>query len=172
MFDYTWQFNTIAQYGSYHVNTDEKKAKLFCNGLTIQLQDRLVQSPNLSYNDLASAAIDQERTMKACAEAKEKKRKRTMPRSSENGGLVVLLRSTVWCIPHHQDSCVILKSSIGATARSSSSSSNSSRTVFLPHSRCHTHFLYQNHVLIVCMTQDQLFHTYGQKCSQITKYHE
>jgi hypothetical protein len=30
----------------------------------------------------------------------------------------------------------------------------------------------QNQVLIICMTQDQLFHTYGQKCSQITKCHE
>jgi hypothetical protein len=29
-----------------------------------------------------------------------------------------------------------------------------------------------NQVLIICMTQDQLFHTYGQKCSQITKCHE
>jgi hypothetical protein len=37
---------------------------------------------------------------------------------------------------------------------------------------CHTRFLRQNQVLIVCMTQDQLFHTYGQKCSQITKCHE
>jgi hypothetical protein len=34
---------------------------------------------------------------------------------------------------------------------------------------CHTQFLCQNQVLIVCMTQDQLFHTYGQKCSQITE---
>jgi hypothetical protein len=33
---------------------------------------------------------------------------------------------------------------------------------------CHTWFLYQNHVLIICMTQYQLFHTYHQKCSQIT----
>jgi hypothetical protein len=30
---------------------------------------------------------------------------------------------------------------------------------------CHTRFLCQNEVLIVCMTQDQLFNTYGQKCS-------
>jgi hypothetical protein len=37
---------------------------------------------------------------------------------------------------------------------------------------CHTRFCYQNYVLIVCMTQDQLFHTYGQKWSQITKCHE
>jgi hypothetical protein len=28
---------------------------------------------------------------------------------------------------------------------------------------CHTRFLRQNRVLIVCMTQDQMFHTYGQK---------
>jgi hypothetical protein len=37
---------------------------------------------------------------------------------------------------------------------------------------CHTQFLCQNQVLNVRMTQDQLFHTYSQKCSQITKYHE
>jgi hypothetical protein len=34
---------------------------------------------------------------------------------------------------------------------------------------CYTWFLCQNQVLIVCMTQDQLFHTYVQKCLQITK---
>jgi hypothetical protein len=83
VFDYTRQFNTLAQYGSYHVDTDEKKANLYHEGMTIQLQDCLVQSPNLSYNDLASAAIEQERTMKAVAEAKEKKRK--MPGSSVSG---------------------------------------------------------------------------------------
>jgi hypothetical protein len=32
--------------------------------------------------------------------------------------------------------------------------------------------LCQNQVLIICMTQDQLFHTYSQKCSQITKCHK
>jgi hypothetical protein len=36
---------------------------------------------------------------------------------------------------------------------------------------CRTRFLCQNRVLIVCMTEDQMFHTYGQKCSQITKCH-
>jgi hypothetical protein len=36
----------------------------------------------------------------------------------------------------------------------------------------HTQFLCQNQVLIVCMSYDQLFHTYGQKCSQIIKCHE
>jgi hypothetical protein len=86
VFDYTRQFNTLAQYGSFHVDSDEKKANLYCEGLTIQLQDHLVQSPNLSYNGLASAAIDQERTMKVIAEVEEKKRKRIMPRSSSSGG--------------------------------------------------------------------------------------
>jgi hypothetical protein len=86
VFDYTRRFNTLAQYGSYHVDTDEKKANLLCEGLTIQLQDRLVQSPNLSYNELTSATIDQERTMKAVAEVEEKKRKRMMPGSSASGG--------------------------------------------------------------------------------------
>jgi hypothetical protein len=35
-----------------------------------------------------------------------------------------------------------------------------------------TQFLCQNQVLIICMTQDQLLHTYGQKRSQITKCHK
>jgi hypothetical protein len=30
---------------------------------------------------------------------------------------------------------------------------------------CHTQYLCQNQVLIVCTTQYQFFHTYGQKCS-------
>jgi hypothetical protein len=57
--------------------------ELFRKGLTIQLQHRLILSPNLSYNELASATIDQEGTMKAYEAAEEKKRKRTMPGSYE-----------------------------------------------------------------------------------------
>jgi hypothetical protein len=85
VFDYMRQFNTLAQYGSYHVDTDEKKANLYCEGLTIHLQERLGLSPNLSYNELVSAAIDQERIMKAIAEADEKKRKKMMSRSTDSG---------------------------------------------------------------------------------------
>jgi hypothetical protein len=33
--DYTRQFNTLAQYGSYHIDTDEKKANIYRDGLTI-----------------------------------------------------------------------------------------------------------------------------------------
>jgi hypothetical protein len=44
-----------------------------------------VHLSSLSYNELASAAIDQERMMKAIAKANEKKRKRMMPRSAGSG---------------------------------------------------------------------------------------
>jgi hypothetical protein len=37
VFDYTRQFNTLSQYGAYHIDTDEKKANLYCVGLTIHL---------------------------------------------------------------------------------------------------------------------------------------
>jgi hypothetical protein len=79
------QFNTLAQYGSYHVDTDEKKDNLYHARLTIHLQEWLVQFTSLSYNELTSAAIDQEKTMKTVAEADEKKRKRMMPGSAGSG---------------------------------------------------------------------------------------
>jgi hypothetical protein len=66
------------------VDIDAKKAELFYKGLTIQLQDRLIVSQNLSYNEVVSAAIDQESTMKACEAAKEKKRKKAV--SGPSGG--------------------------------------------------------------------------------------
>jgi hypothetical protein len=69
----------MAQYGGHHVDSDAKKVELYRNGLNIQLQNRLIQNLNLSYNDLASTTIDQEGTMKACEAAEEMKRKRTMP---------------------------------------------------------------------------------------------
>jgi hypothetical protein len=72
----------LAQYGGHHINTDERKVELYRKGLTIQLQDRLILSPNLSYNDLASEATDQEGTMRAYEAVEEKKSKRTMPGSS------------------------------------------------------------------------------------------
>jgi hypothetical protein len=78
VYEYIQKFNNLAPYGSHHVDTDVKKVELFHKGLTIQLQDHLILSQNLSYNELASAAIDQEGTMKACEAAEEKKRKRAV----------------------------------------------------------------------------------------------
>jgi hypothetical protein len=85
MYDYCYKFNNLAQYGAHHVDMDEKKAKLFHKGLTIQLQDHLILFPTLSYNALASATINQEVTLKACAEAEEKKTKRAMSGPSGSG---------------------------------------------------------------------------------------
>jgi hypothetical protein len=64
---------------------DENKANLYRAGLSIHLQERLVHLSSLSYNELASAVIDQERMMKAVAEADKKKRKKLMPGSAGNG---------------------------------------------------------------------------------------
>jgi hypothetical protein len=58
VFNYTRQFNTLAQYGTYHVDMDEKKANMYHVGLTIHLQESLVHLSSLSYNELASADID------------------------------------------------------------------------------------------------------------------
>jgi hypothetical protein len=144
VFDYTRQFNTLAQYGTYHIDTDEKKANLYRVGLTIHLQERLMYLSSLSYNELASAAIDQERMMKVVAGADEKKRKRMMPGSVVV--LAVLLPNTAWCIPHLGLSCVDHNSSrIGAIIHysncgnssnnnhNSNSNNNNSSTVLLPH---------------------------------------
>jgi hypothetical protein len=79
------EFNTLAQYGSYHIDTDEKKLNLYCEGLTVHLQEHLGLSPNLSYNELVSATTDQESLMKAVVEADEKKRKKMMPGSTSSG---------------------------------------------------------------------------------------
>jgi hypothetical protein len=78
--------NTLAQYRSYHVDTDEKKANLYCSRLTIFLQEQLGLFTSLSYNELASTTIDQKRLMKAIAKADEKKRKRMMHGSSASDG--------------------------------------------------------------------------------------
>jgi hypothetical protein len=84
IYEYIQEFNNLAQYGSHHVDTDAKKVELFRKGLTIQLHDRLILSQNLSYNELASAAIDQGGTMNAYEADKEKKRKRAV--SGPSGG--------------------------------------------------------------------------------------
>jgi hypothetical protein len=133
VFDYTRQFNTLAQYGTYHVDTDEKKANLYRARLTIHLQERLVHFSSLSYNELASAVIDQERMMKAVAEADEKKRKRMMPESVSSGSSsgappkyhMVYTSPGVSCVDHNS-------SRIGSIAHNSNrGNSYSNSTVHL-----------------------------------------
>jgi hypothetical protein len=57
VFDYTRQFNTLAQYGTYHVDTDMKKANLYRAGLTIHLQELLVHLSSLLYNEFVIACF-------------------------------------------------------------------------------------------------------------------
>jgi hypothetical protein len=78
-------FYNLTQYGGHHIDIDEKKVELFHKGLTIQLQDRLILFQSLSYNELVSAVIDQENTIRACEAFEEKKRKMTMSGSSRCG---------------------------------------------------------------------------------------
>jgi hypothetical protein len=44
IYEYTQEFNNLAQYRGHHVDTNGKKVELFRNGLTIQLQDHLILS--------------------------------------------------------------------------------------------------------------------------------
>jgi hypothetical protein len=37
VYEYIKKFNYLAQYGTHHVNTDEKKAELFRKGLSLLL---------------------------------------------------------------------------------------------------------------------------------------
>jgi hypothetical protein len=62
VYEYIKKFNYLAQYGTHHVDTDDKKAELFRRGLSLPLQDRLVQLHGVSFNALVSAAIEQEGT--------------------------------------------------------------------------------------------------------------
>jgi hypothetical protein len=63
VYEYVRKFNYLAQYGTHHVDTDEKKAELFRRGLRLPLQDhRLVRFQDMSFNALVSAAIAQDGT--------------------------------------------------------------------------------------------------------------
>jgi hypothetical protein len=87
-------------------------------------------------------AINQERMMKAVAEADEK-RKKMIPRSTSSGSSTGALPSNAWCIAHLGVHCVDHnRSGIGAVAHNSNcgnssnscnSSSNNSSTVLLLH---------------------------------------
>jgi hypothetical protein len=44
MYEYTQEFNNLAQYCGHHIDTNAKKVELFHKGLTIQLQLHLILS--------------------------------------------------------------------------------------------------------------------------------
>jgi hypothetical protein len=78
VYEYIQKFHYLAQYGTHHVDTHEKKIELFRRGLSLPLQDRLVLFRDVSFNALMSAAIDQDGTYRALLPEEEEKRKRVM----------------------------------------------------------------------------------------------
>jgi hypothetical protein len=81
--EYFKKFNYLQQYGGYHVDAN-KKAELFRNGLSLQLQDCLVLHYELSFDALVSAVIDQEGLYQAILAEEEKMRKRALSGPSED----------------------------------------------------------------------------------------
>jgi hypothetical protein len=65
VYEYIRKFNYLAQYSTHHIDTDDKKAELFRKGLSLPLQDRLVQFHDLSFNTLVSVMIEEEGTYRA-----------------------------------------------------------------------------------------------------------
>lgn len=80
VYEYSKKFNCLSQYGSYYVDTDEEKRACFRRGLNSKLRDRLTLFKNCTYNELVSAAIEQEDAIRDHQE--EKKRKRAIGNSS------------------------------------------------------------------------------------------
>jgi hypothetical protein len=84
VYEYIRKFNYLAQYGTHHVDIDEKKVELFNRRLSLPLQDRLVLFRDVSFNALVSAAVEQNGTYKALLVEEEEKRKRIMSGPSED----------------------------------------------------------------------------------------
>lgn len=78
--EYVRKFNYLAQYGTYHTDTDEKKRDCFLVGLNSKLREMLALYTSCTYNELVSAAIVQEDA--TCAHEDEVKRKRNKGSSS------------------------------------------------------------------------------------------
>jgi hypothetical protein len=84
VYKYIKKFNYLTQYSTHHVDTDEKKTELFRRGLSLPLQDCLVQFCDTSFNALASAVISQDGTYRALLVEEEEKRKRDLSEPSED----------------------------------------------------------------------------------------
>jgi hypothetical protein len=77
VYEYSKKFNHLSQYGSYHVDTDEKKMSLFHQGLSPVLREHLTLFRGCTLNELLSTFIEQEHV--CCARLEEWK-KRPLPR--------------------------------------------------------------------------------------------
>jgi hypothetical protein len=77
VYKYNKKFNHLSQYGSYHVDTDEKKMSLFRQGLSPVSREHLTLFWGCALNELMSTSIEQE---DACrARLGEGRKKRPLP---------------------------------------------------------------------------------------------
>jgi hypothetical protein len=76
VYEYSKKFNHLSQYGSYHIDTDEKKMSLFHQGLSPVLHEHLMLFWGCTLNELVSASIEQEDA--CCAHLEEKRKKRIL----------------------------------------------------------------------------------------------
>ena len=77
---YAQTFNQLAQYGGYHVDTDEKKQDCFRRGLNTKFQDKLALTTCDNFTELVNKAIIQEDA--TLAHKADKKRKAPVGSSS------------------------------------------------------------------------------------------
>jgi hypothetical protein len=84
VYEYIKKFNWLAQYGTHHVDTNDKMAELFIKGLSLPLEDRLVRFHDMLFNTLVSAMIEQEGTYRAILAKEEKKRNKVLSGPSED----------------------------------------------------------------------------------------
>jgi hypothetical protein len=59
VYQYSQKFNSLYQYGDYHVDTDKKKMERFHEGLDGELYERLNLIKIDSYPELVNLAISQ-----------------------------------------------------------------------------------------------------------------
>jgi hypothetical protein len=78
VYEYNKKFNHLSQYGSYHVNSDEKKMSLFHQGLSPVLREYLTLFWGRTLDELVSASIEKEDVCRARLEEEEQK-KRSLP---------------------------------------------------------------------------------------------
>jgi hypothetical protein len=73
VYQYAQKFNSLCQYGDYHVDTDKKKMDRFREGLDSELYERLNLIKIDSYPELVNLAISQEDAMKRAQQDRKRK---------------------------------------------------------------------------------------------------
>jgi hypothetical protein len=73
VYEYSKRFNYLSPYGSYHVDTDEKKMALFHQVLNSRLHEHLTLFRGCNINELVSGSSEQEDASHAHMEEKRKR---------------------------------------------------------------------------------------------------